>query len=177
MTDDSSSGGIAIPIVTIVIGLFFLGYSIALAIFFYRAREFANNNPSINPPISANTAIFLLWVSILMALVSMAIVIIYIVVLVHKTSANKSNSNNNKADNAQSRDKSNKIKDGDLTNIIVGHDCTKITDPDSKKICHYNSEHINGSEDCVNIHLPRGTSRVDSVSECKMYFNAKSNHK
>lgn len=177
MSDEQTSGGIATPIVTIVIGLFFLGYSIALAIYFGRAKDFADQNPSINPPISANTAIFLMWVSIIMALVSVAIVVIFIIVLVRKSGSNKAKSKDIAANNAQSNDKSNTITDSQLILALQGSRCSTINDVGLRNICNDNRNHINVEEDCtVKLEYPSNISHQNAVKQCQLKFKAKDAH-
>lgn len=86
MTELSTMGTI-FAVIILAFSLVCLGFFIALAIYFDRARNYANANPSA--PISAGTASLMMWFSIIMTLFATGLLIYGIVYLVRQSSAAK----------------------------------------------------------------------------------------
>lgn len=62
--------GYTTSITLLIISIIFAGFSIAFMVYFARAETFANNNPPVEPPISAGTASFLWWISLIFLFIS-----------------------------------------------------------------------------------------------------------
>lgn len=86
MTELSTMGTI-FSIIIIAFSLVCLGFFIALAIYFDRAKNFAESNPSA--PISAGTAALMMWFSIIMTLFAAGLLIYGIVYIARQSSAAK----------------------------------------------------------------------------------------
>lgn len=86
MTELSTMGTI-FAVIILAFSLVCLGFFIALAIYFDRAKNYANANPSA--PISAGTASLMMWFSIIMTLFAAGLLIYGIIYLVRQSSAAK----------------------------------------------------------------------------------------
>lgn len=131
----------SLMITGLIVSIVFFGFSIAFIVYTDRARLFALNTPSVQPPISESTALFLEVISFIMAFACFGLIIWLIIALYNQ----KKESKLSMAQKIESRKKglsginSDQVKKSKYTdkdiNALIDFKCSEIQDPGLKSDC------------------------------------------